>query len=94
MAETYPASEVMALSSSRTQRGHIEDQTAERGPANVRVITADVATFDPADHGEGTPCDRVVSVEMLERRRRATRLRLARGRTGAGPSRRAGGRRP
>lgn len=66
MAETYPAAEVVALSNSRSQREHIEDQAAERGLANVRVITADVATFDPADHGEGTPFDRVVSVEMLE----------------------------
>ncbi|QYG94163.1 class I SAM-dependent methyltransferase [Iamia sp. SCSIO 61187] len=66
MAETYPDAEVVALSNSRTQREHIEKQAADRGLANVHVITADVATFDPADHGEGAPFDRVVSVEMLE----------------------------
>ncbi len=66
MAETYPGAEVVALSNSRTQREHIEKQAAERGLANLHVITADVSTFDPAEHGEGAPFDRVVSVEMLE----------------------------
>lgn len=66
MAATYPGSEVVALSNSRTQREHIEKEAAERGLANLRVITADVASFDPSDHGERAPFDRVVSVEMLE----------------------------
>lgn len=65
-AARFPAAEVVALSNSRTQREHIEKQAAERGLGNIHVITADVASFDPAEHGEGQPFDRVVSVEMLE----------------------------
>lgn len=65
-AERYPASEVVAASNSRTQRTHIEKEAAERGLANVAVLTADVRTFAPADHGQAAPFDRVVSVEMLE----------------------------
>lgn len=66
VAERFPRAEVVALSNSRTQREHIEKEAAERGLPNVHVITADIATFDPADHGEGRPFDRIVSVEMLE----------------------------
>lgn len=66
MAEHLPDAEIVAVSNSRTQREHIEKQAAERGLANLHVITADVRAFDPAEHGEGAPFDRVVSVEMLE----------------------------
>lgn len=65
-AERFPGAEVVAVSNSRTQREHIEKEAAERGLGNVHVVTADVRTFAPADHGEGASFDRVVSVEMLE----------------------------
>jgi cyclopropane-fatty-acyl-phospholipid synthase len=65
-AARYPGAQIVALSNSRTQREHIEKQAADRGLDNIAVITADVAAFDPADHGEGQRFDRVVSVEMLE----------------------------
>ncbi len=65
-AERYPASEIVALSNSRTQRRFIETEAADRGLTNLTVLTDDVSDFDPADHGEGRPFDRVVSVEMLE----------------------------
>lgn len=66
IAEHNPGSEIVALSNSRTQREFIEARVAERGLTNLRVITDDVSCFDPADHGEGRPFDRIVSVEMLE----------------------------
>ena len=65
-AERHPDAELVALSNSRTQREHIEKQAADRGLANVTVITDDIRTFDPAAHGQGAPFDRVVSIEMLE----------------------------
>lgn len=65
-AERWPASEFVAVSNSRTQRAHIEAEAAVRGLENLVVLTADVATFDPADLGEPGPFDRIVSIEMLE----------------------------
>ena len=61
MAERFPHSTVTAVSNSLPQRLHIEAQAAERGLANVRVITADMNRFTT----EG-PYDRIVSVEMFE----------------------------
>ena len=61
MAEHYPASRITALSNSHSQRECIEAQAAERGLANVQVITCDINEFDTADR-----FDRVVSVEMFE----------------------------
>jgi cyclopropane-fatty-acyl-phospholipid synthase len=65
-AERWPASEIVAVSNSRTQRAFIEDEATRRGFDNLTVITADITTFDPADHGEPGPFDRIVSIEMLE----------------------------
>lgn len=61
MAEHYPRTEIVAVSNSRPQRGYIEEEAARRGLRNVRVLTADMNTFD-AD----ARFDRVVSVEMFE----------------------------
>lgn len=61
MAERYPASEIVAVSNSATQRDHIEGLARERELDNLTVITSDIADFEPDD-----TFDRIVSVEMLE----------------------------
>mgnify|MGYP002623946012 CR=1 FL=1 len=61
MAEQYPASEITAVSNSRSQREFIQQQCASRGLTNVEVITADMRDFDIDQQ-----FDRVVSVEMFE----------------------------
>lgn len=75
IAEHYPNCRVTALSNSAGQRRHIEGECARRGFMNVRVLTADVATFDTPER-----FDRVMSVEMLEhvRNHGALFARLAR----------------
>ena len=65
MARAFPHARITAVSNSASQRRHIE----ARAPDNVRVITADMRTFEP----EGT-FDRVVSVEMLEHMRNLPEL--------------------
>lgn len=65
MARAFPHARITAVSNSASQRRHIE----ARAPDNVRVITADMRTFEPA----GT-FDRVVSVEMLEHMRNLPEL--------------------
>jgi cyclopropane-fatty-acyl-phospholipid synthase len=61
VAERYPHCRITALSNSRTQKLYIDEQCRQRGLANVRVITANVAEWLP--DGE---FDRAVSVEMFE----------------------------
>ena len=61
MAERYPASQVTAVSNSRTQRESIEADARARGLDNLEVITADIGRFEPPGR-----VDRVVSVEMFE----------------------------
>jgi cyclopropane-fatty-acyl-phospholipid synthase len=65
MAEHYPEARVTAVSNSKDQRGFIEARAVEQGLGNVRVITADMNDFEPAEGG----FDRVVSVEMFEHMR-------------------------
>ncbi|HRD65076.1 MAG TPA: class I SAM-dependent methyltransferase [Candidatus Competibacter sp.] len=64
MAELYPDSRIVAVSSSNSQREFIETRCRERGFDNVRVIVADTndLTIDRR-------FDRVVSVEMFEHTR-------------------------
>ena len=61
MAARYPASRIVAVSNSKTQKIHIDDECRRRGYTNVEIITADMNRFE-------TPAvfDRVVSVEMFE----------------------------
>lgn len=66
MAERYPASRIVAVSSSRRQREYVEARAAERGLSNVKVVTCDMNVFDPAT---GPAFDRVVSVEMFDHMR-------------------------
>jgi cyclopropane-fatty-acyl-phospholipid synthase len=61
MSERFPRSIITAVSNSRPQRLHIETQAAERGLANVRILTADMNEFTA-----GSQYDRIVSVEMFE----------------------------
>jgi cyclopropane-fatty-acyl-phospholipid synthase len=61
MAEKFPGSRITAVSNSRTQREHILARCAERGFANVEIITCDVNQL-----ALDKTFDRVVSVEMFE----------------------------
>ncbi len=61
MASRYPASRIVAVSNSLSQRAYIEGEAAVRGLTNLRVITADMNEFSI-----DTRFDRVVSVEMFE----------------------------
>ena len=61
MARHYPASRIVAVSNSRSQRAFIEDRARAEGLANLTVVTADMNDF--AMQGS---FDRVVSVEMFE----------------------------
>ncbi len=60
-AERFPASPILAVSNSKSQREYIAGRAATRGLDNVEVLTRDVNRFE-ADRR----FDRVVSVEMFE----------------------------
>jgi len=64
MANRYPRSRITAVSNSASQREFILARAAERGLANLQVITADANDFDTQSR-----FDRVVSVEMFEHMR-------------------------
>ena len=68
MAERYPDAEIVAVSNSAPQRAFIEARAAERGLANLRILTADMNEFDALE-AVGHRFDRVVSVEMFEHMR-------------------------
>ena len=61
MAEHYPASRILAVSNSASQRGYIESEARARGLSNLRVVTSDMNDFACDE-----TFDRVVSVEMFE----------------------------
>ena len=63
MAERFPRSRIVAVSSSQDQRARVEAKAAERKLTNVKVVTCDLHVFDPAT---GPAFDRVLSAEMLE----------------------------
>jgi cyclopropane-fatty-acyl-phospholipid synthase len=70
MAERYPASRITAVSNSSPQRHFILAESEARGLKNLRVVTADMNTFDPfVDASAPSKFDRVVSVEMFEHMR-------------------------
>ena len=66
MAEHFPRARITAVSNARTQKQFIDARAAERGLANVEVLTRDanVLEFPPERR-----FDRVVSVEMFEHMR-------------------------
>jgi len=69
MAENYPASSIIAVSNSNSQREFIEREAASRGFSNVSVITADMNDF-LIDR----TFDRVLSIEMFEHMRNYRKL--------------------
>jgi cyclopropane-fatty-acyl-phospholipid synthase len=73
-AARFPASRIVAVSNSRSQRAFITGEAAARGLANLEVITGDVRSLTlPGGF------DRVVSIEMFEHMRnyRALLARIA-----------------
>ncbi|PTT04170.1 SAM-dependent methyltransferase [Pedobacter sp. HMWF019] len=64
MSKKYPDSRFTVVSNSTTQKDHIENKAKEQGIHNLRVVTADMNTFESQEH-----FDRVVSVEMFEHMR-------------------------
>ena len=74
MARQFPHAKVTAVSTSRAQRAHVEEQAQRRGLLNLRVVTADMNVFAPDGQ-----FDRIVSVETFEHmmnwRKLMTRLR-------------------
>ena len=64
MAAKYPSSLFTAVSNSKTQKQHIDQQAALRNITNLKVITADINVFETDEK-----FDRVVSVEMFEHMR-------------------------
>ena len=69
MAKHYPHARITAVSNSAPQRQHIEQEAGRLGLNNLRVVTADMNSFDP-----GSRFDRVVSVEMFEHMRNYEQL--------------------
>lgn len=65
VAERFPQSRIVAVSNSRPQREFIEARCAERGLANVRVITCDVNRLEL----DAASFDRCLSIEMFEHMR-------------------------
>lgn len=61
MAERYPASRILAVSNSNSQREYILSEAGRRGLTNLDVMTCDVN-----DLALTRQFDRVVSVEMFE----------------------------
>jgi cyclopropane-fatty-acyl-phospholipid synthase len=87
LAERYPRAQVVALSNSAGQRAFIEARARERGFANLRVLTGNVADPSLCAHDGALPgtgldggFDRILSVEMFEHMRnyQALLARLAR----------------
>jgi cyclopropane-fatty-acyl-phospholipid synthase len=64
LAARFPASRVVGVSSSHTQKEFIDKRARERGLTNVEILTADMNDFDPQEQ-----FDRVVSIEMFEHMR-------------------------
>jgi cyclopropane-fatty-acyl-phospholipid synthase len=83
MAEHYPASRIVAVSNSASQRRSIVARAEQRGLQNLIVLTADVGDLGIAAHADVVGAerfDRVVSVEMFEhvRNHRELGRRIAR----------------
>ncbi|EKM80592.1 hypothetical protein AGABI1DRAFT_70994 [Agaricus bisporus var. burnettii JB137-S8] len=63
LAKKYPNSNITGLSNSATQKSYIDSTAKERGLTNIKIITADVNTFDFENPKK---FDRILSVEMFE----------------------------
>lgn len=64
MSAKFPESSFTVVSNSRTQKEYIDQQAINRNIKNLKVITADMNTFEIDEK-----FDRVVSVEMFEHMR-------------------------
>ncbi|HEY6160484.1 MAG TPA: cyclopropane-fatty-acyl-phospholipid synthase family protein, partial [Bacteroidia bacterium] len=64
MASKFPNSRITAVSNSRTQKIHIDNEAKKRGINNLTIITCDMNSFSI-----DKKFDRVVSVEMFEHMR-------------------------
>jgi cyclopropane-fatty-acyl-phospholipid synthase len=69
MAEKYPNSRITAVSNSASQRAFIVDRAHRRGLRNIRIVTADMNSFDARAISNASLFDRVLSVEMFEHMR-------------------------
>jgi cyclopropane-fatty-acyl-phospholipid synthase len=69
LAARFPHSQITGVSNSHSQRRFIEEQARQRGLSNLRIVTCDMNTFDPAQFEMTEPFDRVVSIEMFEHMR-------------------------
>lgn len=65
MAARFPASRILAVSNSASQREFIESQATARGLRNLQVLTCDFNAFGD-DGSLDRRFDRIVSVEMFE----------------------------
>jgi cyclopropane-fatty-acyl-phospholipid synthase len=68
-AAKFPGCTFRSVSNSQSQRAYIESQATARGLKNIKVITADINTFDIDE-----TFDRIVSVEMFEHMRNYEKL--------------------
>jgi cyclopropane-fatty-acyl-phospholipid synthase len=66
LAEKYPRAQVVGLSNSQGQREFIERRAAERGLANLRILTGNIVDFDFPAGEVAAGFDRVLSIEMFE----------------------------
>ena len=64
LASNYPNSEITGVSNSHSQAEYIRTQIDKKGLTNLKIITADIRTFDFSDSDRGF--DRIISVEMFE----------------------------
>ena len=64
MAESYPDSEIIAVSNSNSQREFIQSRCLKKNIRNLTVLTADMNTFDIDQR-----FDRIMSIEMFEHMR-------------------------
>lgn len=64
MAELFPGSKITAISNSKLQREHIEEEIRKKGLKNLKVITSDVSNFTSDE-----TFDLVISIEMFEHMR-------------------------
>ena len=70
LARRFPASQLLGVSNSASQRQFILQQAEQRGLKNLQIVTCDINHLElPADH-----FDRIVSIEMLEHVRNYRRV--------------------
>jgi cyclopropane-fatty-acyl-phospholipid synthase len=66
LAARFPQSEIVGLSNSHGQREFILARAAERGLANLRIVTGNIVDIEFPVDGIAPGFDRVLSIEMFE----------------------------